>query len=238
MGDASGVRYVAEIAHVREVSLWGRADLDYWKERLGGLELHPAESAWQARVLVSAVSSRFKGMAFRELSVSVVVSREAGGAGRDGFYLLHAFNSLRFFAFVERVCFGTPYFHGSIDVEPRVPASLGVSCRGESLLSAGMGVEVHEPLADADDVWEGPIYLPPRQVGGRCERLFVARLAGVARRYPFVDGRDRLTITPSPDAPVFQQLLDSRFAPDEWLVREDGNHAKSKTVRRAGAGAF
>jgi hypothetical protein len=40
-------------------------------------------------------------------------------------------------------------------------------------------------------------------------------------------------IRPSPGCGLLQALRDSHFAAEEWVVREDATHAKSKTYRRA-----
>src|SRR6202034_4248097 len=46
------VKWVAELAHVREVSLLGTADLAYWKERLRAEGLCPAGRDGQAQILI------------------------------------------------------------------------------------------------------------------------------------------------------------------------------------------
>lgn len=59
------MKYVAELAHVREVSLPGSADLGFWAERLRGEGLTPVEHAGRARVLVVACDSKFFGVRVR-----------------------------------------------------------------------------------------------------------------------------------------------------------------------------
>lgn len=56
------MKYVAELAHVREVSLLGSADLGFWAERLRGDGLTPVEHAGRAQVLVVACDSKFFGV--------------------------------------------------------------------------------------------------------------------------------------------------------------------------------
>ena len=75
------MKYVAELAHVREVSLLGSADLGFWAERLRGEGLTPVEHAGRARVLVVACDSKFFGVRFRELSFSVFVRRPNASGG-------------------------------------------------------------------------------------------------------------------------------------------------------------
>ncbi|MFM9966253.1 MAG: hypothetical protein ACKV2Q_34180 [Planctomycetaceae bacterium] len=41
-----------------------------------------------------------------------------------------------------------------------------------------------------------------------------------------------MTITPAAGSPILQALIDSHFVVDEWLIRRDATHAKSKTFRR------
>src|SRR5215218_5136234 len=125
------IKYVAQLAHVREVSLLGTADLAYWTERLRSERLTPDECEGNAQVLVIAADARFKGMRFREVSFSILVHRPGAAAAvtgdaaaGDAGFLAHAFNSSRFFAFCERAFFSTPYYHGRIAVSATVPASI------------------------------------------------------------------------------------------------------------------
>src|SRR5262249_42901621 len=92
------VKYVAELAHVREVSLLGTADLAFWTDRLRNEGLVPTERDGKAQVLIVAAEAKFLGLRFSELSLSVLVSQPREDSLRDGAYLAHAFNSRRFFA--------------------------------------------------------------------------------------------------------------------------------------------
>lgn len=55
------MKYIAELAHVRDVSLLGTADLEFWVERLKSEGLTPVEHAGRARVLVVG-DSKFLGV--------------------------------------------------------------------------------------------------------------------------------------------------------------------------------
>src|SRR5262245_27736743 len=110
------IKWVAELAQVREVSLLGTADLAFWKDRLRKESLVPAEKDGKAQLLIVAADSKFMGFRFRELSFSVLVSRPEEGLPRAAAFLVHAFNSSRLFAFSERVFFSTPYRHGDVRV--------------------------------------------------------------------------------------------------------------------------
>ena len=94
----TSVKWAAELAHVREVSLVGTADLDFWKDRVLKEQLLPAESDSQAQLLIIAADSKYLGVRFRALSVSVVVSPPEEGTWQDAAYLVRAFNSCRLFA--------------------------------------------------------------------------------------------------------------------------------------------
>ena len=233
----TSVKWAAELAHVREVSLLGTADLAFWKERLLKEELLPAESDGHAQLLIIAADLKYMGVRFRELSVSVVVSRPQEGTWQDAAYLIRAFNSCRLFAFCERVFFSTPYDHGDVRVSASLPASMHLVQQGEVVVAAemaadGPGLE-REPSRCGEDCWEGPIFLPESRCRkGRQGKLFVARLRGYTQRYPFLPGSDSVAIRPSPDSEVLQALNASHFLAKEWTVREDATHAKSKTYKR------
>ena len=58
------IKYLAEPKHVREVSLLGTADLDFWKARLEDEDLTPAERDGKAQLLIVAADMRFMGIRF------------------------------------------------------------------------------------------------------------------------------------------------------------------------------
>jgi hypothetical protein len=225
---------------VREVSLLGTADLAFWKDRLRAEGLFPAEGDGKAQLLVSSVDSRYLGIPFRELTVSVFVSRQAGGAGGDGAYLAHAFNSSRLFAFLERTCFSTPYYPAKVDIRARLPIRLRLTQGREGVfraeMSAGSRAAPREPSRSGDDGWEGPIFLPGsgRRAPGK---VFFARLSGHTETYPFSPG-DVLALDPSPKSQILRALVESRFAVREWVIRADATHARSKTFARGAAPGF
>jgi hypothetical protein len=83
------VRYVAELEHVREITIAGDAD------------------EGRTQLLIISADAVYCGIRFRELSISRVL---ADGRAE----LLQAYNSVRFFAFCERAFFKTPYLHGNV----------------------------------------------------------------------------------------------------------------------------
>lgn len=136
----TSVKWVAELALVREVSLLGTADLAFWKDRLLKEELLLAECDGQAQVLIIASDLKYMGIRFRELSFSVLVSPPER-TWSDAAYLLRAFNSSRLFAFCERMFFSTPYYHGDVRVSASLPASIHLVKKGDAVFAARMGDE-------------------------------------------------------------------------------------------------
>lgn len=234
----TSVKWAAELAHVQEVSLLGAADLAFWKDRLLKEDILPAESGGQAQLLITAANAKYMGVRLRELSISVLVSRLGAGVRQDAAYLVRAFNSCRLFAFCERVFFSIPYYHSDIRVSASLPASMHLVKKGEVVFAAEMGADSsgpgREPSHCGKDRWDGPVFLPRGRRGeGRLGKLFVARLRGYTRTYPFLPGTDSVTIGPSPESEFLQAMRDSHFVAKEWVVREDATHAKSKTFKRA-----
>lgn len=231
------VKWAAELAHVKEVSLLGTADLDFWKDRLEKENLVPAESDGQAQVLVIAAEMKYMGVRFRELSFSALVSWPEEGVRQDAAYLVRALNSVRMFAFCERMFFSTPYYHGDVRLSASLPAYIHLVEKGEVLFRAEMGAgstgPEREPSRHEEDGWEGPIFLPENRRGkGRPGKWFFARVRGDTRGYPFLSSQDTLAINPSPESEVLQAFVDSHFVATEWIIREDATHAKSKTYIR------
>src|SRR5262245_13607096 len=229
----TAVQYDAELAHVREVSLRGTADPAFWTDRLMKEELVPAEQDGKAQLLIVAADARFLGVRFREVSFSVLVSRPGAGA-----FLVRAFNSCRLFAFCERVLFATPYDPADVRVSASWPAAVRLVRGREEVFRAEMGGPAtgpgREPSRSGEDGWAGPVFLPGSRRGrGSSGHVFFANIHGPTRTYPFLPAEDAMVIRPSPDAEIFQALIDSQFVGQEWAVREDATHAKSKTYKRS-----
>lgn len=226
------VKYVAELPHVREASILGSVDLGFWKYRLSREGLEPVEFDGRGRMVITATDSRFMGVKFRELIIAVFARRLDGS--QEGLFLSHAYNSVRFFAFVERIRFSTPYYPARIDVEVEPPVLFQAVEKGTTRIRAEMGVDVTATarplLRKGDEVWQGPIFLPANErrripMG----RYFLAKLAGVIEVFPFLPAVDRFTVQPGSGPPTLQSLPDSQFTPAEWQIRRDAAHAKSKT---------
>src|SRR5688572_1589064 len=105
---SKSIKWAATLAHVREVSLFGTADLQFWTDWVQAQDLRPAECDGHAQLMIVAADAKYMGLRFQELSFSVVVQRQDPDPPRDAVYLVGAFNSWRFIAFCERVLFSTP----------------------------------------------------------------------------------------------------------------------------------
>lgn len=224
------IQYVAELPHVREVSLVGTADLGFWTDRLRVEGLEPLDCDGRARILVIAADSRFLRLRFQEISFSIVLSSGSGA------FLAQAFNSRRFFAFCERKFFRTPYAFGRLRVSASLPASVQLTRNDELLFRAEMGAGA-APLPPGSSPyqagWEGPVFLPSRGQARSRGRRFFARIRGAAQTVAFEPSRDVLELRPASGLPTFQDLIDSGFRATHWLVRQDAVHAKSRTYHPA-----
>ena len=230
------IKWAARLEHVREVSLLGTADLSYWMRQLEPEELFPVDYDGQAQIMIVGADSKFMGVPFREISFSVLVEPPDNRFGREAAYLIQAFNSSRFFAFCERTFFSTPYSYGGTMVSASHPVSIKLSGIAGGLFDAQQQAVQREPLRCGDDGWEGPIYLPVKhRTGNRQGKLFFACIRGETKTYGFQRSQDRMTLTPAACTPVLQALHDSNFAPQQWAIRNDATHAKSKTYRRTAA---
>ena len=232
---AQVVKYAATLTGVRDVALRGTADLSYWTDRLLAERLVPVDREGYADVTVMAVAGKFRGLAFRELSISVAARTIENGGGA-GAFLVHAYNSSRLLALAERTLFSTPYYYARIHLETR-PAQFRLVKDGSQQLAArradeGAG-QAPEPATNCENDFVGPIFLPgsPRRpnAGGL---FFLARLVGHARTYVHRADRDTFDFEPAKSEPGLRDLVDSGFSPRAWSVREDAVHARSKTFRR------
>ena len=231
-GSKSAITYLVEIGGVKEVMLVGTAGLHFWRDILKTEQLFPFDDDGAAQVSITATDLRWMGIRFRELTISIAVSRHEDGSTHDGYFLAHAYNSVAMLAWSERTMFRTPYFHGDILVEAGPPARMGLRHGQDTLLHAGMSGDAQR-IEAAETWWEGPIYLPRRtaQAGGT-GRLFYARLGGPLERYQFVPVADTFTVRPRRHELIWRCLADSGFVGREWRIRHDATHAKSTTIRR------
>jgi len=230
------MKYAAQIQNVREVALTGTADLGYWTEQLKSQGLVPVEHRGHARLLITGTNAKFGGFGFRELGVGVFATAEQAGSHMEGLLLLHAFNSNRFFAFIERTFFSTPYYRGNVQVEVD-PVRFALIRSADDSCSGRLGREgatVREAETDQPGGWSGPIFLPGMaDVPHQDRKWFFAQLSGQTRTWAFQPGEDELALPHRMAEPVFAWMLESGFAGLEWTVRTDAKHGKSKTYRRS-----
>jgi hypothetical protein len=248
---ANSVRWTAQLDNVREVTLHGSADLDFWQTRLAEEGLTPLNHQGRASIAIVSAAGKFAGIPFRELSVSVAVEApkapEATGApeatktpeatGLPAYFLVRAFNSNRFFAFCERVFFSTPYDHATVRVEHGATAQICVTRQGPPLFRASMPTPepstTSRPVEQRDAPWMAQILLPSRgRPAGGHSKLFFARIGGSAQVTAFKPSEDQLEIHQQAEGDVFAALLKSNFQALEWTLRPHATHAKSKTYRR------
>lgn len=220
----SAIQYAANLNNVREVTLYGTADLSFWTEVLRKEGFFPYQEADKAILLLSAIDAKWRGFKFREFVIAVAVCYNESGTSLDGYYLPQAFNSSKLLAFSERVFFGTPYSQTDIQLENKLPAFIKLYDRVEVLLHAEMAMPDATPIVEYLE-WKGPIFLPNRR--GK----FFAILAGETVIYPFLPETDRFEIKPRSRYGIFRQLIDSGFTGSAWSLRSSARHAKSKTYK-------
>lgn len=223
-------RYPVTIQQVREVMVVGRADLAYWRERLEPEALWLRVVDGQAELAITATSAVWFGFPFRELTVSVSISRSPDGHTHDGFFLVQAYNNKSSFAWVERTMFKTPYDSGGIDLTTGSACGLALRRGDARILALRRGArQAMGPELELD--WEGPIIVP-----GRTERkpgqFFRARLAGRGRQATFVPGEDTWFVEADGADSVVRQLSESCFTPQLWQVREAAIHARTSSFDR------
>jgi hypothetical protein len=230
---STGICYVAEPTHVREVSLMGTVDLAFWQNRLADENLVPAEQIGRAQVLIVAATMKYMAVRFTEVSFSILLSDRNNPLEQGGAFLVQAFNSFRPFAFIERVLFATPYRHAECRVSVIAPISMQIVQRGEAFFRTAMAQGTNATAHNDDNGWEGPIFLPRNRRRSADGCMFFARARGRASRYLFKQSDDMLFLASSQAPEVIQLLRDSQFTPTEWIVREGATHGKSKTFRRS-----
>lgn len=219
------VRYAARVNGVLELALGGTADLEWWRERLvaHGLEPCPSPPGDGVPVTLTGMDSKWKGIAFRELSITVGARR----GDEDAPLLAGAFNTCRFFAFTERVWFKTPYVHcRDVDVALADGGHIRVGPPGALEVCAEMAAR--EPGSPRPDGYTGPLFLPTGSPASH--RRMIVDIRGDTEIHPYDPARDRFEL--HPDSPILTALAQSSFTPRTWHVRRNATHARSKTLSR------
>ena len=224
------LKFVAELSNVIEISLKGKANLKYWQERLHPYGLSPLPLDGSAQIFVTSAKSRFRGIAFGEISFGVMLSPfHDSHQLPEAACLLRAFNSNRFFAFCERTFFSTPYNSANCEISLD-PVKIGVEKQNKTLFSAQMGSLGDRQTEQLDDDgWYGTIAIPPKKPGNSKYKYFVAKITGKTTIYEFDESNDTLIIEKDSGVAELSQIVDSGFKISQWIIRKKANHSKSKT---------
>ena len=217
------VSYIARIPQLSEVILDGAADLRYWFKALASEGLEPLESSGQASISISATRMQWMGVRFREVVISIPVRSTRGG--EVGAFLLQAYNSVPWLAWMEQTFFHTPYLPAEIAGQDTLPTSVRLVQPGHTFLDIRM--KTTPPLLRREiELWEGPVFLPTGQA--RRSQKFYARLGGESSFYAFTGGICEYHAG-APE-PVWRDLAESGFHPLQWRIRPAAEHARSKTI--------
>ena len=133
------LKYAAFVEHVKEVTLYGTADLDFWTKQSASEGLRPSINNGQAEVLIGATDLKWRGFRFREFTLSIGTQPDRATDPRSGFYLPQAFNSSRLFAFSERALFKTPYAFGAVTSYRSPPGGDGSERRSDGSIQRAHG---------------------------------------------------------------------------------------------------
>ncbi len=211
------VKYIAQLKGVRELGLFGAADLSWWTDHLTGEGLEPVEVDGHAQVLVTGLDARWLAWPFRDLSVAVAARRS--GSDETGIFFARAFNSSRFLVFFERRWFKLPYSRNAVRVELGDSSSMRL---GRDDLLAVLGRR--EPAPPKEMGYTGPLFLPGR-------RWLMVNIFGLTSTFEFDDDRDRFEVSSECADPVLAGLRASQFRGVCWHVRQSATHERSKTFK-------
>lgn len=226
----TAVKYIAQLKGVRELALFGAADLTWWRDHLASEELEPVEVDGEAQVVVTGLDTKWMGIPFRDVSV-VVAARRQTGSPETGVFFACAFNASRFIAGVERWWFHLPYrFRADLHVELGESAAIRLGGQPAPDLFAEMGFREasEEPLQEMG--YSGPLFLPQGRDRTR-RRWFMVQIQGLTSTFDFDAARDRFEIGSECSDPILAGLRASKFHGVQWHVRRNATHARSKTLQ-------
>lgn len=228
------VKFIAQLKQVRELALFGAAELSWWRDRLAGDDLEPIDVDGAAQVIVTGLDTKWMGIPFRDVSVAVA-ARPLSGSAEAGFLLARAFNASRFIAGVERRWFHLPYrFRADLHVALGDAGTirLGRPPAADLIAELGPREPSGEPAPAEERQYTGPLFLPKARPGAR-RRWFMVKIHGLTSTFDFDPARDRFELAPEPPDPILAGLHASRFHGLQWHVRRNATHARSKTFQAA-----
>ena len=228
--ESSPVKYIAQLKRVREVGLWGDAELSWWRDHLAGEGLEPVEADGRARVVVTGLDAKWMGIPFRDVSVAVVARRRCAPA-ETGLLLARAFNASRFMAGVERWWFHLPYqFRADLHVGLGDAGEIRLGDRSAVDLVAELGARESSGEPAEEMGYTGPLFLPGG--GDRTRRRWLmVRIHGMTSTFDFDAALDRFEVGSGCTDPILAGLRDSHFRGVQWHVRRSDTHARSKTFQ-------
>jgi hypothetical protein len=97
--------FIVEVRNVREVTLLAEAELATWQAVLKQAGLFPFNNQGKAELSISATDLGWMGWRTNEFTIGLTICEREQADTRDGLYLVHAFNSSRLFAWIERTFF-------------------------------------------------------------------------------------------------------------------------------------
>lgn len=212
-------KFVAVVENVKELRLIGSANLDFWNQYLADKPYQAFDNKGFAEITIAATELIWKGFQFNELTITLAIAKKNTSIQEVSVFLIHAFNSNRFFAFCERVFFSTPYYFGKINLSENLPCRMSLENLFEAKMSGG-----ERQINQVEDNWEGAVFLPKN----RGEKYFIAKLTGESQVCPF-DESDKIELKSDADHLIFDSLIKSDFTGKEWRMRSNAFHAKSKT---------
>src|SRR5205809_534387 len=103
--DPQNAKFVAVVNDVKELRLIGMANLRFWNSQFTTKPYQVFDSNGFAEITIAATELVWKGFRFNELIITLALAEKNDLRKQSGCFLLHAFNSNKFFAFCERLFF-------------------------------------------------------------------------------------------------------------------------------------
>lgn len=218
----------AEINNVKEMSLFCTADIIPWSGYLKTFGMAPVEINGKAKILFVASEMEFMKIRFREFAISIFVN---SFSENEAAFLLHAYNSNKFFAWSERKFFSTPYFHAQILFDPESNSGADICTKKNQVISINNSINKNSrvPKFEGFDRWEGKVYLPcDYQKNKSRNKWFYAGVSGETKKYDYSGAEDSIILNNDSNE-AFRCLQKSNVTGYEWIIRENAFHSKSKT---------
>ena len=225
LNDIANQKIAAQIFPVAEVSLFARVKNEKIGPLLASQSLAPFGAGMTDMVMVFS-EMKYSGMRFGEIAITVAAATRNDPKTEYGSFMLTAFNSNPFFAFVERNIFKAPYRSANIRFS-LAERSFHCAMRGKGGSKDSIEVSLSMPESDPAHICHERNVLLPGKTNGVLT-FFKARIEGETIHKRSQSDTDSVHVNIGLDR--LNRLAAEDINIVGWEIRRAATHTKYETT--------